>query len=314
MKKNVAAGGQRVLLPTGSSIKSVNEWYIQRASGNVFAGGEIKAFESNDDFTYINSDLTKAYNSTWFDENNDGGKVQLVRRSLFYLRDEDTLFIYDEVKPTEPSYRVKSLLHMVNMPSVKGSVLVKGKEHNGIYKSDENTFTLKNGVGRLVGTVFHRGYLQFIGGYDYKFYVETDGDDSTLDGKNLGGGLSEKKYNQAPNWRLELVSDQADEHKTLTVLQPSLNNYKTERPIEKDIEGGVAVKLKDKLIVLTDGIKVLRIDKLSKGSKVIIVGLKKKLRYQLTTQLGTEIINSATSFTFKSPAKVDYLELRPANK
>ncbi len=312
-ENNIAAGGQRILFPTGSAIQSVDDWYLKRTSGKVLAGGEIKAFENKKDFTFINSDLTKAYNSTWFDENNDGGKVQLAHRSLLYLRDEDTLFIYDEVKPTDPSYRVKSLLHMVNMPTVKGATLVKGKEHNGIYKSNENTFTLENGIGRLVGTVFHQGYLQLIGGYDYKFYVEVDGDDSTLDGYNFEGGLSEKKYNQAASWRLELVSDKADEHRTLTILQPSLHVYKKEKPIEKLIEGGVAVKLNNKLIALTNGKKLIRISDLQEVEKILIVGLKNNVTYQLKTTTGVKTVTSMVSLELETPSKIDYLELRPLN-
>jgi len=313
-EKNIADGGQRVLIPTGSAIQSVDQWYRKRSSGKVFAGGEIKTFESNDEFTFINSDLTKAYNSAWHDENGDGGKVQLVHRSLLYLRDEDTLFVYDEVKPTDPSYRVKSLLHMVNMPLVKDAVLVKGKEHNGIYQSNQNTFTLKNGIGRLVGTVFHNGYLQLIGGYDYKFYVETDGDDSKLNGQNLDGGLSEKKHNQASDWRLEIVSGIADEHRTLTILQPSLHVYKTDKPMSKKIEGGVAVKLKDKLIVLTNGKELIRINGLNKDEKVLILGLKSNLTYQLTTQAGTKSISSTVSLEFKPLSNIDYVKLRITDK
>lgn len=309
-EKNVAAGGQRVLLPTGSAIQSVDDWYLKRSSGKVLAGGEIKTFESTKDFTFINSDLTKAYNSTWFDENNDGGKIQLAHRSLLYLRNEDTLLIYDEVKPTDPSYRVKSLLHMINMPIIKGAKLVKGKEHNGIYRSNDNTFKLKNGIGRLVGTVFHQGFLQLIGGYDYKFYVETDGDDTTLDGQNFGNGLSEKKYNQAANWRLEIVSEQADKHRTLTILQPSLHVYKEDKPIYKQIVGGVAVQLKNKLIVLTNGKELIRINGLTKGVKVLVMGLKSNATYQLTTSKGSKSISSTISLEFETPSKMDYLELR----
>ena len=308
-KENVSDGGQRVLLPTGSSIQSVDDWYVKRASGKVLAGGEIKVFEDKGSFVFVHSDLTKAYNSTWHDENSDNGKVNLVQRSLVYLREEDALLIYDYVEPTSSSYKVKSLLHMHNRPDINNAKLLKGKEHNGIYRSDENTFKLSNGEAKLVGTVFHDGYLQFLGGYDYKFYVETDGDDTVLDGKNYSQGLSDKLYGDAANWRLEIVSNPAVEHNILTVLQPSLNSFQKTKPVYQKHDGGVTVSLEDKLVLLWSDKKEIRLDNINGINKVIIVGLNKDQTYYLKTKDKMEKISSVNSLELELVFNSDYLEL-----
>ena len=313
-KENVADGGQRIILPTGSAIQSVDDWYKQRSSGKVFAGGEVKVFENTPSFTYIKSDLTKAYNSVWYDENNNGGKIKLAHRSLLYLLGEDTLFVFDEVATTDKNFRVKSLLHTVNIPQVADTVLLKGKEHNGIYRSEQNTFKIENGIGKLVGTVFHDGYLQLVGGYDYKNYVETDGDDSILNGHNFDAGLSESQYNKAPSWRIEIISNNAIDHKILTILQPSLHTFKESPPTYKKIAGGVAAILNDNLIAMVGGQEPVRIQLTNDIENVYIVGLNKDQTYQLIMHDKIEIISARSSIEFKLSKGTDYLELRLINK
>ena len=313
-KANVADGGQRILLPTGSAIQSVDDWYKKRSTGQVLAGGEVKKFEANNSFTYIKSDLTKAYNSTWYDENNNGGKIKSANRSLLYLREEDTLLVFDEVEPTDKKYRVKSILHTVNMPFVEHSTLLKGTEHNGIYRSDESSFKVENGIAKLVGTVFHDGYLQLVGGDDYKFYVEVDGDDSKLNGKNFDAGLSQVQYNQAANWRIEIVSTKAKHHQILTILQPSLHTFKNSPPIYKRIEGGVATILNNHLIVIAGGQEPVRIKVTSNVDRMKVVGLNTEQQYQLTMNDKVEMISFHSSVDLNIPQGTDFIELRLINK
>ena len=234
-KENVADGGQRITMPTGASIASVEDWYLNYHANQHFEAAELLNYVNARNFTLISSDLTPAYNNRDFDTENKGGKVVSVIRNLVYSRDEDILVIYDTLKATDENYKQKLLLHTVRRPEVAGLKVLKGTEDNGILESGANEALVSNGAGRLVVTRLlpAEGSLRLIGGRDFAYYVETDGDDAVLDGKNYNQGASgQKPWFDNAQWRMEFSpATAAADNQFLLVLSPSMENYRR-RPIK----------------------------------------------------------------------------------
>ncbi len=224
---NVADGGQRIVLPTGSAVQNVSDWVRNLDSGNYFSGGKINHFNTVDnEYTYISSDLTSAYNTPERDEGGRGGKVRKVERDLLYLANEDRVLIYDRIESTDPSYTKKWLLHTVNRPQVSQARVLKGQAANGISETSDTVVFVQNDPGHLrIDRIYPEdAKIRLVGGPDYQFYVESDGDDSVLDGENFSSGVSLQPWFDVGMWRIEIQPGAPrirDEF--LMVLSPSLN-------------------------------------------------------------------------------------------
>ncbi|MCG7495343.1 heparinase II/III-family protein [Vibrio sp. Of7-15] len=231
---DVNDGGQRVTMPLGSAILSPNDWFSKQTKSPVLAGGEIVARFSDESVVYLKSDLTRSYNSSWYDNNGDGGKVSTVTREILYLLSQDVLLVQDHIVTTKPEYKVKVIYHTVNKPIVDAESVLKGDQNNGILVTEEDVVKTKNGTGRLITEIFGKyDDVYLIGGDDYKFYVESDGDDTTLNGDNFSGGLSKKKIKRAPSWRFEInLPTNKNTHRITTVHRPSLEKYRIDRTQE----------------------------------------------------------------------------------
>ena len=280
--ENVAAGGQRVVLPTGSAIQSVSQWYKKRINSPVLIGGNILDSSYEKSYSFIKADLTKAYNSTWYDENDEGGKVSKVERSFLYLREEDTLFISDYIKTTNATFNVKSILHMVNKPQVDNLKVLVGDSGNGILTSESTSFKVENSEGKLIGQVFNANQLRVIGGEDYKFYVESDGDDTTFNGQNYSEGVSDKLYQKAASWRLELISDdKKKEHEIITVLQPSIGSFRQDKVVEKYVVGAKLIETEKSILLISNTQSNIAVKNITPQKKIYIMGLDPKNDYFL---------------------------------
>lgn len=238
---NVADGGQRIILPTGSAVQNVSDWVKNLDSGNYFAGGKINHFSTVEgEYTYISSDLTQAYNTPVRDEGGRGGKVRKVERDLLYLDNEDRLLIYDRIESTSPAYTKKWLLHTVNRPQVSREKVLKGQAANGISETFDPVVFVRNDPGHLrIDRIYPEdAKIRLIGGPDYQFYVESDGDDTILDGENFSSGASFQPWFDIGMWRIEIQPGAPrirDEF--LIALSPSLNNPRHDAPESLSIEG-----------------------------------------------------------------------------
>lgn len=297
-KTNVSAGGQRITLPTGSTIHSTKHWYENLKSDQHLAGGKVENFEHNfkAGYSYISADLTAAYNSTEFDENGDGGKVSKVLRSLLYLEDEDRLFVFDQIAATDPSYTKKWLLHSVKQPKTSGLTLLKGNLKNGISQTTSNEVSITNGNGKL--NVFRHlpvdGITRLVGGPDYQYYVETDGDDSDLDGDNFNQGAVDKPWFDIGMWRIEIQPQVAKlEDEFLIELLPSLKGHRSDvSTIIKSIGKTKTVKTDNMLVGFISqkqGSFELKIP--SKTEQVLLVG------FQSNSPITWNLSDESTSMT-----------------
>ncbi len=223
-------GGQRIVQATGSTVTSYENWLANKTSGWNYESGDITAFQSADgQYAYVGSDITRAYNSTLYDSEGQGGKVSQVTRQMVYLEDADVLVVFDRVNSTNPAYKKKWLLHTPNKFVGGGEVVALGSATNGIIEVDgdtipNHTMTMTNGGGKLfLQTLLPASYtVNKVGGTGYRYYVETDGNDADgYDGVNESAGYTEQSWHDYGDWRIEISPKTASNFDTfLNVLSP----------------------------------------------------------------------------------------------
>lgn len=222
VSSDINDGGQRVIMPTGSSISSYQEWLENiTEKGDFYSVNLLDENFAQNDIQSISVDIAPAYN----DRSLIGGntKAEEAIRQLVYLPNEDALIIADSVKAASKDYTVKSLFHTYTKPEVFGkeNVLV-GTASNGILRSDATQFEVQNKGSRLYADVLLpiKPALQLIGGPNYQYYVDVDGNEDTFDGKNMDEGAKSDSFYELPLWRLELLDAQKNPtYQSLVVLQ-----------------------------------------------------------------------------------------------
>ena len=256
-KENVSDGGQRLTMPTGSAITGVEDWYTNYLANKHYEAAELAAYENNSDFVYIASDITHAYNNRDYDQNGAGGKVANVTRKLFYVKDADLLVVRDSLMPVQSSYATKMLLHTIDKPLVNNERILKGATENGILETTDKAIHVANGVGRLVIHIVEpdASYTHLVGGDDFRNYVETDGDDTVLDGVNYP--LSKKKmaWFDDAKWRIEIQSKGAEATVYfLTAFLPSTQNFRDEsvRRLVFTQQGLHGLEVGDNVVIFAD--------------------------------------------------------------
>ncbi|MDO6425494.1 heparinase II/III family protein [Thalassotalea sp. 1_MG-2023] len=226
-------GGQRVVLPTGSAIFSPKHWLNNRNKGQYLIGGEIKQFFNATTYTYINSDLTKAYHSAWLPNTSTNDLINSIKREVLYLRKLDVLIVRDQIQTGNNEQQAKLLYHTVNKPMVDHQVLVKGELNNGIISTDNNELFIENGKGKLVtevmGDVEH---IQLVGGKDFQFYL------ASVD-ENKDEGLSVSTISSAPKWRFEIILPKSNtKQEVFTIHRPSLETFSNKRTTLHTLDSG----------------------------------------------------------------------------
>jgi len=208
---NVAGGGQRVVMPQGSAITSFEHWQQQLYKGQHVEGAKLISFNRQEAlYTSITSDLTSAYNSNRYDANGDIGKVRRVERTLAYLERQDMVLVYDNIQTIDNQDKTKWLLHSINKPEFSRERLLEGNQYGGIFTTQGQVAKISTEQSNMRVDILAPQLSQtlVVGGEKYRFYVETDGDDSILNGRNISGGSKEKKWFDLPQWRLEISPQQ----------------------------------------------------------------------------------------------------------
>ena len=211
----VSAGGQKIIIPTGSAITGTREFMANIQKGKQYQGGDILIFDnSHPEYVYIKSDLTPSYSDK---------KAKSVMRELVYLKKPDLLVVHDIVESTRKEYTKKWLLHTWSKPATAHENILKGTASNGILETTDKTALITYNTGKLhVETVLpENSLIRKIGGPDYRYYVETGGDDTVLDGRNMDSGAEEKPWFDAGMWRMEIQSrDPVARIEFLVILKP----------------------------------------------------------------------------------------------
>jgi len=173
-----------------------------------FKMGRIIQYVSQDNYVFINTDLTKAYNNRYAGiGNNQPRKAKLVNREFLYLK-PNFIIILDRVTAVKPGFVKKWLLHSGNYydksgkPLLNGkSVVVQGTTDAGIVKTlDSDEITVAEGTGKLFIKVLlpKKRIIRRIGGKGYEFWV---------DGRNqeLSRDIPKGRRDENPGaWRIEI--------------------------------------------------------------------------------------------------------------
>jgi hypothetical protein len=287
-EQNVAEGGQRLAIPTGSSIYSFDNWQQNLYQGMHLEGGKLLNYKDEPGvFTSITTDLTNTYNSIRFDESNSGGKVRRVERTLTYLDALDIIFVYDIVRTTSSSFKVKWLLHTINKPEFKYLSLLKGSDNDGILETSANNGIISNGDSYMRIDILspELSSTHLVGGPNYKFYVEVDGDDSTLDGIDMRTPKDLRWFDN-PEWRMEVSPQQSRiNNHFMIAMQPRIKklNAKVIKP-EKVGANGVQAQIFDNILLVWDIYETRANIVLSKTVKKIALFSNKKQKLKVENQ------------------------------
>ena len=137
-----------------------------------------------------------------------------VTRQVLWLADKQALVLFDRVSSTNAAYKKKWLLHTPNKPAGGTETVVKGSASDGIAIADgatipDNMLISTNGTGKLFHQVLLPANYEVnkVGGPNYRYYVETDGnDDNGYNGSNQNGGYTTPQwYHDAGDWRIEVT-------------------------------------------------------------------------------------------------------------
>jgi hypothetical protein len=203
-----ASGGQRVVLPSGSDIRSAAQWREESRPGHAFAAGQMTGYNwQAGQFGFAAADLTCAYNSTEFSWPGQKPKIRRAARALVYLPEPETVLVYDRIVATSADYQKKWLLHTINKPEAGETKVLKGELDNGILAAlgKDLLVTNKKGLMHVQALLPEESRWLILGGPDYRFYVETDGDQANgFNGQNPVEGFNKAGYFDVGNWRAEL--------------------------------------------------------------------------------------------------------------
>ena len=276
-RNDVADGGQRITMPLGSAITTVNDWHEKKSQSPVLAGGTILLTDNKAEYSYIKADLTKAYNSSWYDDNQKQGKLERVEREVLYLRSQDILLVRDQVYSKDKN-QVKVLFHTINKPIVDDEKVLKGNLENGIMTSQNKRIKIKNGDAYLTTEVIADiNDIRIIGGKGYQFYVEVDGDDSVLNGENFEQGLTQIQIAKAANWRFEINAQRKEKQEIITIHRPSLTHYREKQTQVRALFDGVkSYHFEDIVVIFSEKeLNKLQLKHLSE-TNTLVCGLKQE--------------------------------------
>jgi len=253
------SGGQRVISPTGSSMRSLAHYERQRASG-AMERATITAFRSVPGTgDYIVADLTAAYNSTRFSEAERAPKVSLVTRQFAYLRKEGAFVVFDRVETTNPAYRAKVLLHSIAKPESASETQIGGNSpDDGILETRERTLRIPGEGSALTQSILlpKSPRTRKIGGANHYAYVEPVGE--AAPGVNLNTDPGKALSGAKPRglWRVEVEdADGTDRksHRFLQVLTPRVPENKAvpETELLASADNVVAARVGDTSMVFS---------------------------------------------------------------
>lgn len=220
------SGGQRVISPTGFHCVNLDHFRSQLNQGNRLERATIETWESVPAaFDFIDADITASYNSTLHAEPENQAKVSHVSRQFLYLRTEEVFVVRDLVHLTDTRFRPRFVLHSLSKPITETEKILVGNRDNGILESRDRSVSIRQGEGELEASIVlpeaPRTYK--IGGPDFNFYVEDDGDLSDgFDGTNLVQGISARGGDaRVDQWRIEVEPENTRmENQFLTILIP----------------------------------------------------------------------------------------------
>ncbi len=206
------------------------------------------------------------------------------RAALVYLPEPETVLVYDRITATSASYQKKWLLHTIEKPQVAVARVLKGEADNGILEAAGTDLVVKNkkGMMNVQALLPAKSRWLLVGGPDYRFYIETDGDQRNgFDGENVTKGFNRAGYFDNGNWRAELEPTVPAESDDFLVAMPL--GTTDAQPQHKAVlvgkgQGYAACQIDGTLVVFVDavgGVEVAAVEvkPVAPASRVIVCAL-----------------------------------------
>ena len=156
-------GGQRSCyqypgVGSAETCFTFDKYLARKKSPPNFETGDIRAYETTDEYVYIYGDATMAYNNPVFTYAGNKPKIDQFTRQLAFLGGKYIL-IFDRVNSLNPSFEKKWLLHSIGEPQIDGKVLrSEDPYHDEVYEAGK--VRIQNGDGALyVQTLFSKDYV-----------------------------------------------------------------------------------------------------------------------------------------------------------
>ena len=312
-------GGQRVIIPTGVDLTSVNDWRRNQHAGAHYEAGDILSFESAPGrFDYVAADITHAYNSTRYAEPGNPAKVSSVVRKLIYLREPKAVVVLDRVVTTDPKYPARWLLHTPAKPKTTVERYVAGTSpDDGIVATDNRWLETAFERGRLFHQVLlpASGPIRKIGGPTYHHYVELSSGGTNLEPE-------EKSESVPPSygvWRTEVTGRHTDQdHLFVNVLWPRLADQEAPSPaaLVEMRDPGLAVVVGDWVVVAAREGQFLPPIEYQSPRQVrqhLVVDLPPRSRWQIETAEGVReaLASDEGVLSFEASSAFIRLDLAP---
>lgn len=211
-------GGQRVVWYYKGGAQqqcfTLADYLAKKETGAHYETGDIVNFEANNNFDYINADVTSAYNNPEFSAENNKPKITEFKRQIVVLKPDFYVVVFDRVSSVKPEYKKAWLLHSITQPIVMDAKPIDAGLGYAAYNS--GIVRIDNGKGRLFcKTVYpEKPRINIIGGSGYEFWVNGYNQDQ-------GVPLALEKYAEPGAWRIEVEPSLASKDDIfLNVLYP----------------------------------------------------------------------------------------------
>jgi len=191
---NVNSGGQAILLPTGSAIRSTNDWL---SSGAKYKGTKLVRINSVEGlYAFSELEMSSSYNVNNFKANS------ITRRYLFLPRSHQ-LMIFDRLTGVAEGIQSKVQFHLNSQPKVTNPKTLVGNEIEGIYevKGDEE-ITLINSPASISLLYPLKTLAKSYIGKKYSYFVESKTDDGS-EYLDQSEGAVDQPWFDNPHYRIE---------------------------------------------------------------------------------------------------------------
>ena len=253
-------GGQRMIAVKGDGYRETHPYrYGDVEDGSIWDTAAVRAYEHNDNYTYVLGDCTNAYSRAegqdeWL---TNSRKLKSFTRQVLFLR-PDYFVIYDRVSATDPTFSKRWLLHSVNQPQLDGT-LVDMQPEAGALSFEGDATIITEGKGKLfVKTVFPAEHITTKrGGRGFEYWANYDntGENPTFNTTYFGHPPA-----QPGNWRIEVAPKHPNyDDVFLHVLYPT--DLKTKRmPQIKELTGANinGVKIANKIAIFSKSEEEIR--------------------------------------------------------
>jgi heparin/heparan-sulfate lyase len=293
-------GGQRVVWYYRGSAQqecfTLQEYLSRKKTGAHYETGDITNFEADNNYVYINADITNAYNNPEFSVENNKPKITEFKRQIVVLKPNYYFIIFDKVSSEKPEYKKAWLLHSIAEPT-----LVDGKLDNaglGYAAYTSGTVRIDSGNGRLFcKTVYPRkSKITVIGGRGYEFWVNGYNRDQ-------GVPLTFPPHSEPGAWRIEVQPTiPQKEDIFLHILYPCDLTVESIPEVDRiETDGGIGLQIVDRVVIFSKDKKKLSYQVNDNTLKHLVCNLQPNSNYTVmikslnTNKINQQLVTSTAS-------------------